>query len=561
MRKLFVSFLLGLTIFLSFVPYLSAAKAAKADTSWYDQSPIEWFNKVYDPGNPREIFGERYTAAQVQWIIYSLFFFVVPDKPLLQCITSGDLSTCFSELTTQLGITDASSNPVLPTKHESLASLVFASDRPISFISYIKHLSQKYTLVSEVHAATSGFGFQALSIIQSFWIAARNFTYGIFVLVAIILAFMIMFRVKISPQVVISVQSVIPKLVIALILVTFSYAIAGLLVDLMYVVIGLLSLALSTVGSGFASDPATIYKFLTTGYVGLNSSIGISVGIFGVLLLYILVFSIMTYAAIFASGGGIVGGVLTLGILPVLAALLGLIVFVVMLIIIIFLGFKIMWMLIKAFAQILLLTIAAPFQIALGPIIPSMGFGSWLKAFVANLAVFPVTGLLLALSFVFLLMAGDSLGGAIASFHWWQLIGIVSPVGPAVGTFLTSNNGWPPLLGNSPPMIGFIFVGVSFIVFTLIPKAADVIKGFISGRPFAYGTAIGEAFGPIRGAYGATGAPMVAGFQKAGGELASIEMFRALNKQMRSGALQWMPGRVKEVVGAMKGVASEEPRF
>jgi hypothetical protein len=512
MKKLLISLFIGLTVFFSFAPYIKPIEAQ----TWYDQSPVEWFVKVYDPSNPSEIFGERYTAAQVQWIVYSLLSFFVPDKPLFQCMLSGDLSNCFTALTTRLGIGDASLNPNMPVKHESLASLVFASDRSISFISYAKNLSQKYSLVSEVHAQTPGFGFQALSVIQSLWTAARNFTYGLFVLIAIVLAFMVMFRVKISPQVVVSIQSAIPKIVVALILVTFSYAIAGFLIDLMYVVIGFLSLALASVGGGvFATDPTTIFKFFTTGYIGLNNTLGVSTGIFGILILYTLVFSMMCFAAIFAINGGIVGAVLSLGLLPVLSALIGLIVFVVMLIVIIFLGLKIGWMLIKAFAQVLLLTIAAPFQIALGTVVPGLGFSSWLKAFVANLAVFPVTGLLLALSFVFLLTAGNILGGAMVEFNWWQLLGVIIPGGAGLGTAIASNTGWPPLIGGSSAMLGFAFVGVSFMIFTLVPKAADVIKGFISGRPFAYGTAIGEAFGPIKGAWGMTGAPYVKTVQEA----------------------------------------------
>jgi hypothetical protein len=505
MKKLLISFLVGLTVFLSFAPYLSRVKAQ----TWYDQSPIEWFNKVYDPNNPSEIFGERYTAAQVQWIIYSLLTFFVPDKSVLRCMTSGDLAGCFTTIKTTLGITDASLNPITPVKHQSLASMVFASDRPISFIAYAKNLSQKFSLVSEVHAQTPapGFGFQALIVIQSLWTAARNFTYGLFVLIAIVLAFMIMFRVKISPQVVISVQSAIPKLVVALILVTFSYAIAGFLVDLMYVVIGILSLALSSVGKEvFATDPTTIFKFFTTGYVGINNTLGVSTGIFGLLLLYILVFSSMIYAALFALNGGIVGAILSLGLLPVLASLIALIAFVIMLIVTIFMGFKIIWMLIKAFAQVLLLTIVAPFQIALGVVVPGLGFSSWLKSFAANLAVFPLTGLLFALSFVFLAIAGNILRGAAFDFNWWEVLtGVLFPGGAVVGNGIAANTGWPPLIGASSAMLGIIFVGASFMIFTLIPKAGDVIKGFITGRPFAYGTAVGEAvaFVPTAAKFGA----------------------------------------------------------
>lgn len=492
---LFLSFLILISSYLTIL-----APSVHAQSTWYNQNPIEWFIKVYDPNNPSEIFGERYTAAQVQWIIYSLLSFFVPDKPLVQCMLSGDLTSCLTQVLTALGISDASNNPnYIPLEEKGLSSLVFESDRPISFISYTKHLSQKFSPVSLVHAQTSGFGYNALSVIQTLWTASRNIVYGLFVIITVVLAFMVMFRVKISPQVAISAQSAIPKIIVAVILVTFSYAIAGLLIDLMYVVVGILSLALSTVGHEvFATDPVTIYKFLTTGYIGLNSSLGASVGIFGLFFLYILLFSIMVFAALFVINGGIIGTIVTLGLLPFIAALIGLVVFVLMLIVIIFLGLKTILMLIKAFAQILLLTIVAPFQIAFGVIIQGSGFGSWLKAFAANLAVFPVTGLLMALSFLFLMLAGNVLGGAIAQFNPWQLLAIFGPGGLTIGNAIAANTGWPPLLGGSNAMLGLIFVGVSFTIFTMIPKTAEIVKGFISGKP-SYGTAIGEVMGIVRG--------------------------------------------------------------
>jgi hypothetical protein len=40
---------------------------------------------------------------------------------------------------------------------------------------------------------------------------------------------------------------------------------------------------------------------------------------------------------------------------------------------------------------------------------------------------------------------------------------------------------------------------VSFVMFTLIPKISDIVQSFMAGKPFAYGTAIGEAFGPVKG--------------------------------------------------------------
>ena len=44
-----------------------------APSTLYNQGFTDWYAKVYgDESPPSEIFGERYTAAQVQWILYSL---------------------------------------------------------------------------------------------------------------------------------------------------------------------------------------------------------------------------------------------------------------------------------------------------------------------------------------------------------------------------------------------------------------------------------------------------------------------------------------------------------
>jgi hypothetical protein len=72
---------------------------------------------------------------------------------------------------------------------------------------------------------------------------------------------------------------------------------------------------------------------------------------------------------------------------------------------------------------------------------------------------------------------------------------------------VVNGGAWPPLLGNTGA--GALLLGVSFVLFTLIPKANEIVQGFITGRPFAYGTAIGEAFGPVKVAWGQTAAPYI----------------------------------------------------
>ena len=70
-KKLLLSFFAFMMLTFSFVP-LAYAQAEPG--KWYNQSFQEWITKV-DDSPESEIFGERYTAAQVQWVIYGLFFF------------------------------------------------------------------------------------------------------------------------------------------------------------------------------------------------------------------------------------------------------------------------------------------------------------------------------------------------------------------------------------------------------------------------------------------------------------------------------------------------------
>ncbi len=87
--------------------------------------------------------------------------------------------------------------------------------------------------------AAQGLGYASISPFSTIWKVFRDVAYILMVLVVISLGFLIMFRAKLDPQAVISIENSLPRIVIALILVTFSFAIAGFLIDLMYVLIGL----------------------------------------------------------------------------------------------------------------------------------------------------------------------------------------------------------------------------------------------------------------------------------------------------------------------------------
>lgn len=78
---------------------------------------------------------------------------------------------------------------------------------------------------------TGTVGQDALSPLIIPWILIRNVTYGLFILILVATGLMVMFRSKIDPRTVVTVQAALPNLVVSLVLITFSFALAGLVID------------------------------------------------------------------------------------------------------------------------------------------------------------------------------------------------------------------------------------------------------------------------------------------------------------------------------------------
>ena len=97
--------------------------------------------------------------------------------------------------------------------------------------------------------AAEGIGMGSIQPFAKIWKIFRDVTYLLLVVVLIAIGFMVMFRTKINPQTVISVENSLPKIIISLILITFSFAIAGFMIDLMYILIAIIVSILSPVYS------------------------------------------------------------------------------------------------------------------------------------------------------------------------------------------------------------------------------------------------------------------------------------------------------------------------
>ncbi len=89
--------------------------------------------------------------------------------------------------------------------------------------------------------AAEGIGFAAMKPLLPIWSMFRNIAFSFIVIALVIIGFLIMFRFKVNPQTVLSVENALPKLFITLLLITFSFAIAGFLIDLMYVITGVVA--------------------------------------------------------------------------------------------------------------------------------------------------------------------------------------------------------------------------------------------------------------------------------------------------------------------------------
>ena len=271
---------------------------------------------------------------------------------------------------------------------------------PIRTGDYVNYLTGNFGIVKKTYAAnqtaTQGVGFEGIKPLLNIWVIFRNIVYLLFVFVFIIIGVAIMFRVKIDPRTVMTIQNQIPRVIVALVLVTFSFAIAGVLIDLMWIfcflILNLFSASDPGIDPKLNFDAANAAKnMMDTPFGFLN---GIHVGwttipadIAGAVAdmvknFFTLDSSLPWYSSIV--------NFITAPIRSVFGYIAGIAAFLIIAITITIALFRLWFSLIQAYVMIILDIIIGPFWIMSG-VIPgrSGGFGSWLKEILANLAVFP----------------------------------------------------------------------------------------------------------------------------------------------------------------------------
>lgn len=361
--------------------------------------------------------------------------------------------------------------------------------------------------------AAEGVGFSSIKPFMEIWKIFRNLAYMILVLVLIAIGFMIMFRMKINQQTVIAVENSLPKIVISLLLITFSFAIAGFLIDLMYVVI-LLSISLLSsldigdlnqanlqnmqnryIGSGFGK----IFPYgLNSFYIGnailvllpdyirqiLKTLVAfiVSVGL-ARLIASIINEPLKSFNGI-SGVGGILGNLAGIGagnifnlpawfvqmgftvfLYPIAA---GLIISILFAFTLLFLVFRIFFMLINSYIKVLILIIFSPI-ILLGEAFPGKkAFGFWFKSLFVELMTFPLVILITLIGYAIITISLSLPAGAVFQ---------------------------PPLLGGVDPQAFAMIIGAGIVL--LIPDLIKTARGMMGAKDLPINIGVGTFMGGI----------------------------------------------------------------
>jgi hypothetical protein len=348
---------------------------------------------------------------------------------------SDYLTDQYADKFRSLGLIQQASNlnlAILSTPPANTAVAVYDIGRTLGFVT------------EKTYAQSTGFS--GLSPLINIWRLFRNMAYVLLSVALIIVAFMIMFRSKIDPHTVITVQAALPRVAVALILITFSYAIAGLLIDLMYVLLFMAHALFTSAGlpgarPGLFGEYTTREAF-TTGnllqavgavfpggiiqygqiaqtILGINTEI--LSGVAGGIVLGIVGFFTGGIGGALVTGGLGAGAGFIAG--PALGALI-IGIFVLILIVRLFFVF------LGAYVQIILAVVFSPIQILMGIIPGNKGFESWFRTIAGNLAVFVVAGIMFMLATLFIFQTEDAVDRPIWAPPY---VGIVQSTTNAIG--------------------------------------------------------------------------------------------------------------------------------
>lgn len=405
---------------------------------------------------------------------------------------------------------------------------------PFHTSDYIHYMADNFGLAKKADAAN---GIDQLNPIVSLWIAFRNISYLLFVIIFVVIGFAIMVRAKIDPRTVMTIENQLPKIITALILITFSFAIAGLAIDIMwvgvYLVINLfasldptLHSQLGVITSSVTSNPYGWVNTLNTGPLGFlgiaqQAAGGVkdianvitfnffqNAGFLKVFTMTILgaPMLISCFAAQFQAAvsnvpvlGGVInfltgpatatggpgqsvaqgaaqnfGACLDAGFATLISSLIGGIAFVIFAIAMIVAIARLWWSLIKSYTLFILFVVLGPLTIMAG-VIPGakVNFEYWIRHILAYLIVFPTA------------MAIFLLGKTLMDVYSNQ------------SAFT------PPLFGATAGVTNFMGPLLGFAVMMLAPQALHMVQDALNAPDPKYLAGVGQSIGVGSQAFGA----------------------------------------------------------
>src|SRR3989344_8791977 len=303
--------------------------------------------------------------------------------------------------------------------------------------------------------ASEGVGFSSIRGYMTLWTLFRNIAFLLLVLVMVIIGFLIMFRVKIDPQTVITLENALPRIALTMIYISFSFAIAGFLIDLMYILIGVSVDLILGYGAGMSKivvmtsqndligakfhdlwpngfGPLNTYAFGSAFWDLIPNEFKTILNVFLVRSIALFVTNSKLYAISEFFGSVKDVGIFTLNIgdLPTLGTqvmrlafsgflayiLPGLILaFLIILTILLFM-FKIFFILLGSYIRIILYIIFAPVILLLDAIPGRNMFSWWLKNLVGELIVFPTVVVMMLVGQAIIVIHTSQTGDVIGSF-------------------------------------------------------------------------------------------------------------------------------------------------
>lgn len=357
-----------------------------------------------------------------------------------------------------------------------------------------------------------GIGFSGLQSMLPLWKTFRNIAYALLAAIIIVVGFMVMFRKKIDPKTVVTVQNAIPRIVIALGLVTFSYAIVGAMIDLMYLAIVLSASAVDSASGGnlgkllsiattFNLDilPPGLTPPSTTAPSENATTLLLNGGISG-LLRFFFASGFQAYDDIGAmitqndpmkiAGWTVVPGVIGY-MFGLRGALLGLttgpvLLGIIFAIILIFGVVRLIFMLLDAYINIIISLLTSPFQLMMEAIPGTNAFSSWFKNLLSKILVFPITVLLLLVTAVLtsqdvatsiwappLLSTGEGVYGMAGLIG----LGMLMVIPTIVGSLQKALKAEPMIPGGVGTIVGPLGSGVGTL-FNLGYQASFIASAF-----------------------------------------------------------------------------------